>query len=144
MHLQPPPDKTMSLSKPSLERSLTLQFIGDWGQANFHRVCSWLCEEFCRRAGDRSRVAIWNIRGGGIEALDLVQDGEADLCIVTPANFAPLALTGETLFKGRPAPNLKALGVLPQNDCMVLGIDSKLGIISFEQLRQVRPPLKIA
>src|SRR5688572_20091494 len=96
-----------TVSEPHLPRSHHLTFVGDWGQANFHRICSWLCEEFCRRAGARSRVAIWSIRAGGIEAIDLVQEGEADLCIVTPAMIVPSALRGDGLFTGRAAPNLR-------------------------------------
>ncbi|MBL0419657.1 hypothetical protein JI739_04770 [Ramlibacter sp. AW1] len=131
-------------TSPRLERSYHLTFVGDWGQANFHRICSWLCEEFCRRTGDKSRVAIWSIRHGGIEAVDLVQQGEADLCIVTPAMLLPQALTGTGIFQGHAAPNLRALAVLPQNDRMILALDPKLGIRSFEELRQKRPALRIA
>jgi uncharacterized protein len=134
----------MEAGEPKIERSLTLQFIGDWGQANFHRICSWLSLEFCTRAGPRSRVAIWNIRGGGIEAVDLVQDGEADLSIVTPAMLMPAALDGRLLFASRSAPNLRSLGVLPQDDRMVLALDPKFGISTFAELRAKRPPLRIA
>ncbi|MDX3906105.1 MAG: TAXI family TRAP transporter solute-binding subunit [Pigmentiphaga sp.] len=130
--------------QPALSRSYHLRFVGDWGQANFHRICGWLCEEFCKRTGPRSRIAIWSIRAGGIEAIDLVQDGEADLCLVTPAMLIPAALGGELIFQGRAAPNLLALAVLPQNDRMVLALRPDLGIRSFEELRRRRPALRIA
>ena len=130
--------------QPALSRSYHLRFVGDWGQANFHRICSWLCEEFCKRAGPRSRVAIWSIRAGGIEAIDLVQEGEVDLCLVTPAMLMPAALTGQSIFQGRAAPNLRSLAVLPQNDRMVLALRPDLGIRSFEELRGRRPALRIA
>jgi len=130
--------------QPVLSRSYHLRFVGDWGAANFHRICSWLCEEFCKRAGSRSRVAIWSIRGGGIEAIDLVQEGEADLCLVTPAMLMPAALTGQGIFQGRAAPNLRSLAVLPQNDRMVLGLRADLGIGSFEELHHRKPALRIA
>ncbi|GLT00355.1 hypothetical protein GCM10007897_17390 [Sphingobium jiangsuense] len=134
----------MAGTEPRIDRSLTLHFVGDWGQANFHRVCSWLSQEFCRRAGARSRVAIWNIREGGIEAIDQVQDGEADLCIVTPAMLMPAALDGRLIFEKRPAPDLRALVAMPQNDRMILALDPALGISSFEELRARRPALRIA
>ena len=134
----------MLTSAPRLDKSYTLNFVGDWGQANFHKVCSWLCQEFCSRAGPKSRAAIWSIRAGGIEAIDQVQDGEADLCIVTPAMLIPHALDGRGIFKSRPAPDVRALAVLPQNDSMILAVDAKLGLTSFEQLRQRRPALRIA
>ena len=69
--------------EPSIQRSLTLNFVGDWGQVNFHRICSWLTQEFCDRTGPRSRVAIWSMRGGGVEVLQQVYDGEAHLAIAT-------------------------------------------------------------
>lgn len=134
----------MTTSQPRLSRSHQLRFVGDWGQANFHRICSWLSEEFCRRAGARSRVSILSIRQGGIEAIDLVEDGEAHLCLVTPAMLMPSALTGERIFQGRAAPHLKALAVLPQNDRMVLALKPELGIRTFEELRAKRPALRIA
>lgn len=134
----------MSAAELRLSRSHELHFVGDWGQANIHRICSWLCQEFCTRAGADSRVAIWSIRGGGIEAVDQVQSGAADLCIMTPAALLPLALRGEGVFAAHAAPHLRALATLPQDDRMVLAIAPRLGITSFEQLRQQRPPLRIA
>src|SRR5882757_5907542 len=120
--------------EPKLGRSYTLNFIGDWGQANFHRICGWLTQEFCDRAGPQSRVATWSIRGGGKEALSLVHDGEAQLAIATPASLMKKALVGEEIFESA-MPNLRALAVLPQNDRFVLAIDPKFGIKTFEQLR---------
>jgi uncharacterized protein len=134
----------MASEEPRIERSLTLQFIGDWGQANFHRICSWLSQECCRRAGARSRVAIWNIREGGIEAIDQVQDGEADLCVATPAMLMPAAIEGRLIFARRPAPDLRALAVMPQDDRLILALDPRLGISSFRELRDKRPPLRLA
>ncbi|VCU71482.1 hypothetical protein PIGHUM_03567 [Pigmentiphaga humi] len=130
--------------EPRLSRSHTLNFVGDWGLANIHRICGWLCNEFCNRAGPASRVAIWSIRGGGIEAIHEVQDGQADLCVMTPAALLPLALEGRGLFQPRPTPNLRALAVLPQDDRMLLALAPDLGISSFEELRRRRPPLRIA
>ena len=134
-----------AVTGPSIERSVTLHFVGDWGQANFHRICSWLSQQFCDRAGPRSRTAIWSIRGGGMEGLQQVQDGEVDLCIVTPAKLMQAALVGEGIFaKTGAMPNLRTLAVLPQSDRMMLAIDPKFGINSFEDLRTVKPALTIA
>ncbi|KAJ9654511.1 hypothetical protein H2198_006454 [Neophaeococcomyces mojaviensis] len=130
-------------SEPRLTRSYCLNFIGDWGQANFHRICGWLTQEFCDRAGPSSRVATWSIRGGGIEALSLVHQGEAQLAVATPTALMQHALTGKAIFK-EPMPGLRGLAVLPQNDRMVLAIDPKHGINSFGELRRAKLPLKIA
>ncbi len=129
--------------EPLIERSITLNFMGDWGQANFHRICSWLTQEFCDRCGPSSRTAIWSVRGGGIEALQAVHNGEIQVSVATPAKLMPAAITGEGIFPYA-MPGLRALAVLPQNDRMVLAINPNLGVKSFEQLRQKRLPLRIA
>lgn len=41
-------------------------------------------------------------------------------------------------------PTLRALGVLPQRDRMVLAIDPKHNVHSFDDLRQKKPPIRIA
>lgn len=136
---------TMVKSGPSIERSVSLTFIGDWGQANFHRICSILTQQFCDRAGPRSRIAIWNGLGGGIESVKDVFDGKAQLCIATPAKLMPSALTGEGIFAPLgPMPSLRTLAVLPQRDRMMLAIDRKYGVKSFEDIRRQKPPLRIA
>lgn len=114
--------------------------------ANFHRICSFLTQQLRDRAGPRSRVAIWNMRGGGLlEGIKRVYDGEVDLCIATPAKLMETALTGRGFFAGTgPMPTLRTLAVLPQRDRMMLAIDPKWQIKSFEDLRQKKPPLRIA
>ena len=130
--------------QPRIDRSLTLQFIGDWGQANFHRICSWLCQEFCDRAGPRSRVGIWNTVDGGIDAAAAVFDGQVDMAIITPAHALPAALRGDGIFRGRAMPSLRALVVLPQRDRMVLALPGEFGIRSFAELRARKPAITIA
>ncbi|KAF2172641.1 hypothetical protein M409DRAFT_16603 [Zasmidium cellare ATCC 36951] len=130
---------------PRLERSITFHMVGDWGMANFHRICSWLAQHFTDRTGPKSRVAIWNLRDGGIEALTNVFDGVAQLCISTPAAMIPDALTGRGPFAACGAmPSLRALATLPQNDRLVLAVDPKYGIRSFDDLRRIKPALRIA
>lgn len=85
------------------------------------------------------------MRGGGLEALQQVQDGEAQLCIATPARMMPAALSGEGIFAPcSPMANLRSLAVLPQRDRMMLAIHPKFGIKSYEDLRRIKPPLRIA
>lgn len=136
--------KSWRPGEPRIERSVSLRFVGDWGQANFHRICGWLCQEFCDRAGAKSRVAILNTVEGGIDALTEVFEGRADLCLATPAGALPAALEGTSIFAGQAMPSLRALGVLPQNDKMVLAVAPEFGIRSFAELREKKPPLRIA
>ena len=131
------------MQEPTISRSVTLNFQGDWGQANFHRICSWLAQEFCDRSGPKSRVGIWTCRAGGVDALDLVNDGEIQVSIATPSGLLKNALSGSGMFS-RPMPGLRALAVLPQDDRMVLALHPKWGIKTFEALREKKPPLRIA
>ncbi|AHD11878.1 TAXI family TRAP transporter solute-binding subunit [Phaeobacter gallaeciensis] len=129
--------------QPQLDRSVHLNFTGDWGQANFHRICSWLCQEVCDRTAKGSRVGIWNLIAGADSPI-AVSKGEMDLCIATPVQMLPGALAGEGIFEGNPLPRLRTLAILPQTDRMVFAIDPKYGITSFEELRQKKPPITLA
>ncbi|KAM5527619.1 hypothetical protein FOXYSP1_19981 [Fusarium oxysporum f. sp. phaseoli] len=132
-------------SSPRLERSFTLHFSGDWGMANFHRICSWLTQQFCDRTGPQSQVAIWNLRDGGLEAVTKVFSGSVHLSISTPAQLMTTALTGQGIFRPYgPMPSIRSLGVLPQNDRMVFAISPKYNIHSFAELRRRKPALRIA
>lgn len=135
---------TKLLGGPTLTRSHTLQMIGDWGEANWHRILCWLTQEFCDRAGPGSRTAIWSVRGGGMEVFDLLARGEAQIGLATPAMLMKSALTGEGIFEGRKYPNIRALATLPQRDRVVLALDPKLGCRTFADLREKKPALKIS
>lgn len=128
---------------PHVDRSVTLQFYGDWGLANLSRVCGWLQQEFLDRAGPDSRAAIWNGRGG-VDAIRAVGRGEVDVALSTPAPFARMGLDGLGPFAGEAYPELRALGVVPQNDRLLVALDEGLGISSFPEWREQRAGLRIA
>ena len=135
----------MTLKEPSIQRRVTLNFVGDWGQANFHRICAWLCQEFCDRAGPGSSVTIANLRDGGLDGIRRLQLGEVDLCVATPVMLLGQMPAGEGFFSSiGPFPQVRALATLPQNDSMALAIHPRFGITSFADLRAKRPPLRIA
>ena len=50
--------------EPSLTRSYTFRFVGDWGEPNCHRVFPWLTQEFYGWANPRSMPSIWSLRDG--------------------------------------------------------------------------------
>ncbi|MCP2335756.1 TAXI family TRAP transporter solute-binding subunit [Actinomadura rupiterrae] len=128
---------------PTLSRSVSLHLQGDWGTANLHRVCGWIAQELTDRAGPHTRVAIWNGRGGA-DAARAVGRGQVDIALTTPAAFAAAALDGRGPYAGEPFPDLCALGVLPQRDRLVVGVDRSLGIGSFAELRAAKPRLRLA
>src|SRR5262247_1678066 len=128
---------------PHLNRSLTLHFYGDCGQANLHRFCGWLAQEVGDRSGPHSRFAIWNGRGG-TDAVRAVGRGHVDVALATPAAFVTMALDGRGPYIGEAFPELRALGSVPQTDRLVLAIDAAIGIRSFSELRKQQVPLRIS
>lgn len=111
--------------------------------ANFHRICAWLSQEFCDRAGPGSRTATWTMRDGGMDSFKQLNEGAVDLAISTPAGLMGKALTGEGPFKTA-MPHLRAIGTLPQNDRMVFALAPSYNIKTFEDLRKEKPALRLA
>jgi TRAP-type uncharacterized transport system substrate-binding protein len=128
---------------PHIERDVELHFQGDWGQANLHRICGWLAQEFNDRAGPGSRTATWSGRGGS-DAVDAVVNRDVDMGIVVPAYVARSAVRGVGMFEGSPHPELRALGVMPQDDRLVFVVGAEHGVESFDDLLSKRVPLTIA
>jgi hypothetical protein len=129
--------------EPKLQRTCELTMVGDWGGANFHRICSWLTQEFCDRTAPGSRTSIRSLRDGGMDAILQVAEGEADLAIATPAGLLERSLTGAPPFP-YPMQHLRALATLPQNDRMVFAINPKYGIEDFKSLRLRKPAIRLA
>jgi uncharacterized protein len=133
-HYQPP--------GPRIDRSVTLRLQGDWGGANFHRICGWLSQEFCDRAGPYSRCFIGN-SSGQADSIRAVHRGEAHVAITTPITAVAMAVRGEGFMRGEVCPDLRALAVIPQRDILVLSLGKEFGIRSFEDFRKQRPALKL-
>ncbi|PVH74207.1 hypothetical protein DL98DRAFT_605033 [Cadophora sp. DSE1049] len=130
--------------EPTIDRSVTVRCIGDWGHANFHRLMAIITQELTERCGPGSRTCIWSVGGGGMEITDQIASGFADIAINTPVKLFQDALTGTRLFEGRPpAPHLRAIATIPQNDRMILALDPALGCKTFQDLREKKPKLKI-
>ncbi len=136
---------TVAETAPSIQRSLELRCVGDWGQANFHRILSWLTQEFCDRAGPASRTMILSLRDGGLDSPLQVHNGQADVGICTPAGMLEAATDGREIFRTTgPLPDLRCLAVLPQRDRMMFAVKRSLGLHSFAEIREKEPPLRIA
>ena len=129
--------------EPRLDRSVVLHFQGDWGAANLHRVCGWLAQEFGDRAGPHTRVAIWSGRGGA-DGVRAVGRGQVDIGLTTPAAFAAAALDGRGIYAGEAYPFLRAIGVVPQRDRLVVAVDRSLGVSSIAGLTTVAAKLRLA
>jgi TRAP-type uncharacterized transport system substrate-binding protein len=132
-----------TVPEPRIARSLTLQFQGDWGQANLHRIFGFLSQEITSRAGPYSRVAIWS-GNGGFDSVTAVGRGQVDVALAVPSAFVPMTLSGKGIARGEAFPELRALGTMPQTDRLVVAVKSEFGIRSFDDLRRKAPALKIA
>ncbi|WP_194924341.1 hypothetical protein [Catenulispora pinisilvae] len=130
-------------TEPKLDRSFTLHLRGDWGSANLHRVCGWVTQELAGRSGPDTRIAIWNSRGFA-DAVRAVGDHEVDIAMATPAAFTTAALDGRGVYAGQEFPHLRALGVVPQRDRLVLAVHRDLNVTTIAELRQRTPELRLA
>jgi TRAP-type uncharacterized transport system substrate-binding protein len=127
-----------------LNRHVELAFRGDWGQANFTRVCGWLAQEVGDRVSPGSRFAIWNGRGGRDQA-EAVAAGEVDVAIVTPTAGARTMYTGGEGPAGGPAlTELRALGILGHRDAVVVAVDAALPVRCVADLASIADRLVIA
>ncbi|MGH7090018.1 MAG: hypothetical protein ACREFQ_14065, partial [Stellaceae bacterium] len=132
-----------TVAEPRLSRSIALQFQGDWGQANLHRICGWLSQEIVDRTGPFSRVGIWSGKGG-LDSVQAVGRGQVDVALAVPSAFVPMTVAGNGIAKGEAFPHLRALGTMPQTDRLVVAVRAEHGIRSFDDLRRKAPKLRIA
>lgn len=124
-----------------MDRQISLRVQGDWGQANLHRISCALSHELVFATSPGTEVWIRNGRGAG-DAVDAVLQGTVDAAWMTPAWTARAAVEGVGPFAGRPAPELRALGVMPQHDRLVVGVRRETGLTSWEDLAAA-PGLRI-
>lgn len=128
------------LAVPDLERPVTLRFQGDWGQANLTRVCNWIGQEFIDRAPPGSRTVVWDGRGGS-DAIDALRKDDVDIAMMTPARFANMAIDGRGGFEV--FDNLCALGVIGQDDRLLVGIAADLGFATVDDIIRAEPALTV-
>src|SRR5215472_10127691 len=98
--------KRSAVPAPKIQRSLTLQFMGDWGRANLHRALGWLGYEFLGIAGPHTKFAIWNGRGG-MDNVRAVGRGEIDVALCVPVPFMKMAMDGKGACAGESFPHLR-------------------------------------
>jgi TRAP-type uncharacterized transport system substrate-binding protein len=111
------------------------RFMGDWGSANFTRICVWMATELYRRKGRDGLSAIYNSEVWMDSAACLIQ-GEVDVSVATPPSFIRLAYDGRGPFD-TPAPELRALAVLPHDDAVICIARPELGARTMRDLADV-------
>ncbi|UVH60523.1 hypothetical protein NWF24_14250 [Variovorax paradoxus] len=121
------------------------KIVADWGNANFHAIAGWLAAHLRWQSAPGSQFWIKTGTGYGDNIQALVT-GEVDLSITTPYDVTPeWARAGTHFFADQaPAPFIRSLGWLPQNDRLVFAIREDTGITSFKDLRDRKFPLKLA
>lgn len=136
------PDRK-EMVEPFIDREISVIFQGDWGQANLHRVCGWLCQEMGDRSAPGSRFGIWSGRGG-VDAVHAVLAQDADAALMTPTAAAAGIPAGVGPLAVRAADQLRALGAVPQRDRLVTCVDKSLGVSTMSDLAALLPSLRIA
>jgi TRAP-type uncharacterized transport system substrate-binding protein len=129
---------------PRIDRQIELHLMGDWGWANIHRVCGWLGSQVLECAPPGSRYAIWSTPYVANETVFAVSDGKVDMAFSTPAHHVANAIAGVGPYEGKKVGPLLSLGTFPQTDSLILAIDKKLGIKTFDDIRKKMPPLHIS
>ena len=97
-----------------------------------------------RRAAPGSRYAIWSTAYCATETIRLIGEGQHDLAFTTPAHMVRNAVDGVGLFEDKAYPDLMSIGTFPQTDSLLLAIDARLGIKTFDDIRRKKPALHIA
>lgn len=128
---------------PTLDRTLQLRFIADWGDANLHRVAGWISYEVITHTRPHTRTAIWS-GVGGFDAAFAVGRGEVDIGLATPSCYVELAHKGIGPFANERIETLRGLAVIPQYDRLILGVRKSLGIRSLADIRERRFALRLA
>ncbi|MDL4821799.1 TAXI family TRAP transporter solute-binding subunit [Actinomadura opuntiae] len=128
---------------PRIDRPVTLHLRGDWGQANMHRICGWIAQEVGDRTAAGSQFAIWSGRGGR-DSIEALLSGRTDIAVLTPTPAARLFHRGWGVAAGRPVPALRALGVIPQRDRLVVAVDSALPVHDLTELAADPGALRLA
>jgi uncharacterized protein len=133
----------MSVAEPKIDRVHELRLQGDWGMANFHRVCGWLAQEIGARSARTSKFPIYTGTGGS-DALRSVHNRDVDIAVTTPAYFATMAAAGVGPYAGKAMNDLRGLAVIPQRDRLAFAIHPKFGVSTFEEIRRAKLPLRIS
>jgi TRAP transporter TAXI family solute receptor len=133
-----------SVPKPYFDRCVSPQLMGDWGWANLHRVCGWLGSQVVESFAEGSNFAVWSTPYAAAETVFKVANGEVDMAMSTPAQMVANAVDGIGMYEGKKVDNLMALGTMPQTDSLLFAVDAKLGIKSFDDIREKKPALHIS
>lgn len=129
-------------TEPVLSAPLSLRIKADWGQANLTRIAGWLNQEIGDRAPAGSEFSIHAGRGGA-DAVAALAEGKVDIALATPTAAARLLHDGTGPRASVPAPWLRALGVIGQDDKLVLAVDASLPVFEVSDLANVASELVI-
>jgi len=129
----------------SLGPQVDFKIVADWGNANFHAIAGWIAAHLRWQSAPESTFWIKTGTGYG-DNIEALLAGEVDVSITTPYDVtAEWARAGTHFFAEKaPAPSIRSLGWIPQNDRLVFAIREDSGITSFQDLRDKKYPLKLA
>ena len=114
----------------------TYDFQAGGTNPHYGRIAHWLAAHLWQRHPD----ATVNIKvGTAYEDLRAVGDGLAQIGVSTPAVAARLCFDGGATFD-HPRPALRAIGVVPHRDALVMGANRELGLLTVDEVRERRCP----
>jgi TRAP-type uncharacterized transport system substrate-binding protein len=128
---------------PALTVDGRLRLQGDWGSVNLTRTCGWLAHYVFEHTPNELRSVIYTGRGMG-DGLRALGAGIVDVAVITPASFAPLALSGLGPFAGHPIANLRAIAVMPHHDAMIAVARKDLGFSKLADAAAYDGPLRVS
>src|SRR5712692_2140206 len=119
-----------------------LRIMGDWGTANFHRVCGLITNGLFNRLGPSTQSIIFTGRAYR-DNVEAVSSGAVDVALTTPPLSAKMGFDGIGIFD-RAHPTLRALAALPHEDAMLMAVPAESTIRSFEDILTQKFPLRLA
>lgn len=119
----------------------TIAFQAGGRNHHYGRIAHWLAGHVWEALPD---VAFNIMVGDEFRDLRPVGDGRCQLGVQTPAASARLAYDGAATYDDRPRPALRAIGVVPHRDALVLGAIQELGLRTIDDIRDRRVPLRLS
>ncbi len=118
----------------------TIDFQAGGTNPHYGRIAHWLAGHLWQRFPDTTV----NIKvGTAYEDLRAVGDGLAQIGVSTPAVAARLCFDGNAVYD-RPRPALRSIGVVPHRDALVMGVNRDLGLVTVDDVRENRVPLRLS
>jgi TRAP-type uncharacterized transport system substrate-binding protein len=113
------------------------------GYGGYLQIAAWLGDHLTEVVDDLvywidyHLTAKWFRKG-----LQLLQRGDTELALLNTRGLGAMAMRGSGLFS-EPFPSLRALATFPHHDWLLFAIDQSLGVRTFAELKERKPPIRL-